>query len=98
MPTYTEENFEDHIEAHLNRSGYRTRQYTIYNRSLCLIHDDLKQFIQGTQLEEYEKLKRQYGEGTLVKLIERVNREIERRGVLLMCCETGLKTEVVTLI
>ena len=23
MPTYTEENFEDHIEAHLNRSGYR---------------------------------------------------------------------------
>lgn len=82
MPTYTEENFEDHIEAHLNRSGYRTRQYTIYNRSHCLIHDDLKQFIQGTQLEEYEKLKRQYGEGTLIKLIERVNREIERRGVL----------------
>ncbi|MYF99636.1 type I restriction endonuclease subunit R [Candidatus Poribacteria bacterium] len=82
MPTYTEENFEDHIEAYLNRSGYRTRQYTIYNRSHCLIHDDLKQFVQGTQLEEYEKLKRQYGEGTLVKLMERVNREIERRGVL----------------
>ena len=34
MPTYTEERFEDHIEAHLNRSGYRSQQSTTYNKPL----------------------------------------------------------------
>ena len=26
MPTYTETDFEDHIEGHLNQSGYRSLQ------------------------------------------------------------------------
>ncbi len=82
MQTYTEENFEEHIEAHLNQSGYRTRQYTVYNRSHCLIHVDLLQFIQGTQLKEYQKLERQHGDNTPIKLIERVSKEIKNRGVL----------------
>ncbi len=82
MPNYTEGNFEEHIEAHLNRSGYRTRQYTVYNRSLCLIHDEMLQFIQGTQSEVYQRLERQHGGDTPVKLIERVSREIKNRGVL----------------
>ena len=47
MPTYTEENFEDHIEAHLNQSGYRSQQSAIYNRSLCLIPDEMLQVYSG---------------------------------------------------
>ena len=82
MPTYKEENFEDHIEAHLNRSGYRSRQPAIYNRSLCLIPDETLRFIQETQPEVYRTLERQYGEETRVKLLNRVSKEIERRGVL----------------
>ena len=82
MPNYTEENFEDHIEAHLNRSGYRTRQYTVYNRNLCLIHEDMLQFIQGTQSEVYQRLERQYGEDTPVNFLDRVSKEIQKRGVL----------------
>ena len=82
MPTYTEENFEDHIEAHLNRSGYRSRQPAIYNRSLCLIPDETLRFIQETQPEVYRTLERQYEEETRVKLLNRVSKEIERRGVL----------------
>ena len=82
MPTYTEENFEDHIEACLNRSDYRSRQPAIYNRSLCMIPDETLQFIQDTQPEAYQRLERQYGEDTPVKLLNRVSREIKSRGVL----------------
>ena len=82
MPTYTEENFEDHIEAHLNRSGYRSRQPVFYNRRLCLIHDETLEFIRNTQPEAYRKLERQYRDETPVKLLNRVSEEIERRGVL----------------
>ena len=82
MPMYTEEDFEDHIEAHLNRSGYRSRQPATYNRNLCLIPGEMLRLIRDTQLEEYQRLERQYGEGTPVKLLNRVSKEIERRGVL----------------
>ena len=82
MPTYTEERFEDHIEAHLNRSGYRSRQSILYNKDLCLIPNETLRFIQQTQPEVYRRLKRQYGEETPTKLLDRVSKEIGRRGVL----------------
>ena len=82
MPTYTEENFEDHIEAHLNRSRYRSQQPAIYSKRLCLISNETLRFIQDTQPNEYQKLKRQYKKDTPTKLLNRISREIGRRGVL----------------
>ena len=82
MPTYDEEDFEDHIEAHLNQSGYRSRRTVHYNKRLCLIHDETLQFIQETQPEVYQRLERQYKKETASKLLDRVSKEIERRGVL----------------
>ena len=82
MPTYKEENFEDHIEAHLNRSGYRSRQPVFYNKRLCLIHDEMLEFIRETQLKTYQKLERQYQKETPEKLLDEISRQIERRGVL----------------
>ena len=82
MPTYKEENFEDHIEAHLNRSGYRSRQPVLYDKDLCLIPSEMLRFIRDTQPEAYQRLEPQYGEDTPVKLLNRVSKEIERRGVL----------------
>lgn len=82
MPTYTEENFEDHIEAHLNQSKYESLQSSAYDKSLCLISNETMQFIQDTQQEKYQKLKRQDGGNTQDKLLYRVSREIERRGML----------------
>ncbi len=82
MPTYDEEDFEDHIETHLNRSGYRSRQSAIYNKSICLIPNETLQFIKETQPDEYQKLERQYGTETPAKLLDRISREIGRRGVL----------------
>ena len=82
MRTYTEENFEDHIEQHLNQSGYRSLQSSHYNKSLCLISNETLQFIQDTQPKEYQKLERQYGADTPQKLLDRVSRQIASRGVL----------------
>ena len=82
MPTYDETNFEDHIEAHLNASGYRSRQPVFYNKRLCLIHDEMLDFIRETQPNTYKKLERQYQKETPEKLLDEISRQIERRGVL----------------
>ena len=82
MPNYTEEKFEDHIEAHLNQSDYQSLLSSDYDKSLCLIPNEILQFIKNTQLKEYQKLERQYRADTSTKLSDRLSREIDRRGVL----------------
>ena len=82
MPRYTEQNFENHIEQHLNRSGYQSLQSTDYDKSLCLISDETLQFIRDTQPNEYQRLERQYREDTPSKLLDRVSKQIASRGVL----------------
>ncbi len=82
MPTYTEQNFEEHIEHHLNQSGYQSLQPANYDKSFCLIPDEVLQFIQVTQPEMHQRLERQYGARTPVKLLERVSRTVQNRGVL----------------
>ena len=82
MPTYTEQRFEDHIEAHLNQSRYRSLQSSHYNTSLCLIPNETLQFVQDTQPILYQRLERQYGAETPVKLLDRVSKQIASRGVL----------------
>ena len=82
MPRYTEQNFEDHIEQHLNRSGYQSLQSTDYDKSLCLISDETLQFIQDTQPNAYQRLERQYGGDTPAKFLDRVSKQIASRGVL----------------
>ena len=82
MRTYTETDFEDHIEQHLNQSRYRSLQSPHYDKSRCLIPNETLQFIQNTQPEVYQRLERQYGADTPVKLLDRLSREIVRRGVL----------------
>ena len=82
MRTYTETDFEDHIEAHLNQSDYESLQSTNYDKSLCLIPNETLQFIQDTQPKEYQKLERQYGADTPQKLALRISNQIKSRGVL----------------
>ena len=82
MPRYTEIDFEEHIEQQLNQSDYRSLQAASYNKERCLIRSETLRFIQMTQLETYQKLEHQYGEDTPDKLLNRVSREIKKRGVL----------------
>ena len=80
--SYKEQDFEDHIEAHLLGSGYFKRDPTDYDKDLCLIPEEVVQFIQDTQPKEYEKLEGQYGGSTPEKLCKRVADEIGRYGTL----------------
>ena len=82
MPTYTEQRFEDHIEQHLNQSGYESLQSADYDKSLCLIPDETLQFIRDTQPKVYQRLERQYGADTPAKLLDRLSKQIASRGVL----------------
>ena len=82
MRTYTETNFEDHIEERLNQSGYRSLPPADYDKYSCLIPDELLRFIRASQPEEYRKLEYQHGAQTPEKLLNRIGAQIERRGVL----------------
>ena len=82
MQTYTEQNFEEHIEQHLNRSGYESLRSADYDKSLCLIPDEVLQFIRVTQPNVYQRLERQYGAETPAKLLDRLSKQIASRGVL----------------
>ena len=82
MLTYREVNFENHIEQHLNQSGYSSLQPTDYDKYFCLVPDEVLQFIQTTQPKAYQRLERQYGEDTPQKLTLRISNQVERRGVL----------------
>ena len=82
MRTYTETNFEDHIEERLNQSGYRSLSSADYDKYACLIPDELLRFIRDSQPEEYRKLEFQHGAQTPEKLLHRISTQIERRGAL----------------
>ena len=82
MRTYTETNFEDHIEDRLNESGYRSLSPADYDKYACLIPDELLRFIRDSQPDEYRKLEYQHGAQTSEKLLNRIVGQIERRGVL----------------
>ncbi|MCG9126298.1 type I restriction endonuclease subunit R [Candidatus Poribacteria bacterium] len=82
MQTYTEENFEEHIEKHLIGSNYRSADTISYDRSLRLMPTEILQFIRDTQPKTYQKLEQQYGQDTPKKLLDRISNQIEKRGVL----------------
>ncbi len=82
MRTYTETNFEDHIEERLNRSGYRSLPSADYDKYSCLIREETLGFIRESQPEEYRKLEYQHGARTAEKLLDRIRAQIERRGAL----------------
>ena len=98
MPTYTEQDFEDHIEQHLNQSDYRSLRSTDYDQFLCLIPNETLQFIQDTQPDVYQRLERQYGTETPAKLLDRLSKQIAGRGVLdgLQCVQTLSRLNRVT--
>ena len=82
MRTYTETNFEDHIEERLNQSGYRSLSPADYDKYACLIREELLGFIRDSKPEEYRKLEFQHGAQTPDKLLNRIVTQIERRGTL----------------
>ncbi|ELR96866.1 type I restriction endonuclease subunit R [Gloeocapsa sp. PCC 73106] len=78
----SEKNFETAIEQSLINNGYRSLNSKSYNRSLCLIPEDVINFIQATQGKEWQKFKAQYNNDAKEILLKRLCDTIKKRGTL----------------
>ena len=78
----TEKKFENHIEKYLNSIEYKSIHFEKYDRTLCLIKDEVLNFIKKTQKDSWKKLQDIYQEDTENKVLNRISSEISRRGVI----------------
>ena len=78
----SEKRFEEHIERELNSLNFGSKNYKDYDRELCLIHDDVIDFIKNSQQEKWKKLTEINGLQTEKKLLKRISSEISKRGII----------------
>lgn len=81
-PSYKEIDFETHIEDSLLASGYHKRLPEDFDCNLCLIPEEILLFLRTTQPKSLKLLEIQYGALTEQKLLDRISREISKRGAL----------------
>ena len=85
---FTEQRFEEWIEASLLKAGYleafvhNEANESRYDRELCLVPDVLIAFIRSTQEDTYQKLYAQFGASTDAQLLKVVHKTIEERGII----------------
>jgi len=78
----TEKKFEEHIEKHLCSIGYTSSHFDEYDRSLCLIKDQVTNFIKTTQPEKWERLTEIHALDAENKILNRISSEISKRGIV----------------
>lgn len=78
----SEKDFEEAIETHLLANGYHKRTSNNYDRTLCLIPDDVINFLVATQPQEWQKFQTQYGTDAKQKLLKRLADVIQKQGTL----------------
>ena len=78
----TEKKFEEHIEKHLCSIGYTSTHFGEYDRSLCLIKDQVINFIKTTQPEKWERLTEIYALDAENKILNRISSEVSKRGIV----------------
>ena len=87
----TEKRYEKHIEAELNNliddglqfhSKTHNKDATWYNKNLCVVGDEFMTFLKESQPETHKNLLKKYGESIDQKVLSRLNKEIESRGLI----------------
>ena len=78
----SEKAFEQAIEEALLAAGYGKRQQEDYDRALCLDPGAVLEFLYATQPKEWEKYKKQHGDGAKQKLFHRLVSQVKSRGTL----------------
>ena len=78
----TEKKFEEHIEKHLCSIGYTSAHFDEYDRSLCLIKDQVINFIKTTQPEKWNRLTEIYDLDAENKILSRISSEVAKRGIV----------------
>ena len=62
--------------------GYRRRCSEDYDRDLCLLPNDVVDFVLATQPKEWQKLSQHHGAQVKERFLRRLATEVERRGSL----------------
>jgi type I restriction enzyme R subunit len=62
--------------------GYLKRRSKDYDRHLCLLPDDVIDFLVSTQPKEWQQLRQYYGDEARKRFLKRLAKEIERKGTL----------------
>ena len=62
--------------------GYHKREPEQYDKQLCLIRQDVLDFIYATQPQEWDKFKKQHGKDAHDRLFQRLAQQIQTRGTL----------------
>lgn len=85
---FTELRFEEWIETSLLNNGYNN-SFTHsnefenkYNKELCLVEDDVLEFIKSTQKKQYDKLFTQFESSTDNHILKTIDRTISTRGII----------------
>lgn len=78
----TEKRFEIYIESRLNSIGFNSRLSSEYDRDLCLIREDVINFIRETQPEAWSKLEEIHGTDAENRVLKRISDEVTRRGII----------------
>lgn len=85
---FTELRFEEWIETSLlnNRYNYsftHSNEFeTKYDKELCLVEDDVLEFIKTTQQEQYDKLYTQFETSTDSQILKTIDKTISQRGII----------------
>jgi len=83
-----EKHFEEHIVKYLTKVAepefpeYSEKDNSVYDKDLCLIPEDIIEFIKDTQKEKYDALATQYGSAVDTKIVERIAEEVRKRKTL----------------
>jgi type I restriction enzyme R subunit len=72
--------------------GYHKRVHTDYDRALCLIPQDVLDFIYVTQPKEWARFKKLHGPDAKERLLKRLASEVKRRGTLTVL-RKGIKSD-----
>ena len=87
----TEKRYEKHIETELNNliddelqfhSKIHKKDDTWYDKNLCVVGDEFMALLKESQPETYKKLSKNYGDSINQKVLSRLNKEIESKGLI----------------
>jgi type I restriction enzyme R subunit len=97
---YSEKGFEENIESTLLGSGYVQRKINGQDldefRKYAFDVDVFFRFLEATQSKSLERLQKAYKEQYKAKIVDRIQRELEKRGMI-DCLRHGIKDYGVTL-
>ncbi len=87
----SEKRFEKHIEKYLNELlddglQFKSKVHKVndiwYDKKLCLAGDEFIEFLKESQNSIYENLSKKYGNSLKQKVLSRLNKEIETKGLI----------------